>query len=163
PQHVTRLDVVMHSDPFDPASNATLAKIESWLATELPRSKVPMGWVESALFGPTVHSRDLAEVTETDRRRVNLLVLGGIVLILLVLIRSLWLAGYLLLTVLFSYFATLGATTVFTALYFGQPLGHLDWRVPFFLFTILIAVGEDYNILLVTRILQERDEHGTEE
>jgi RND superfamily putative drug exporter len=162
PQHVTRLDVVLRSDPFDGASIATLGTIEKWLAEELPRSQLPMGWVESALYGPTVHSRDLAVVTESDRRRVNLLVLGGIFLILLVLIRSLWLAGYLLLTVLFSYFATLGATTLFTMLCFGQPLGQLDWRVPFFLFTILIAVGEDYNILLVTRILQERRTHGNE-
>jgi len=162
PQHVTRLDVILRSDPFDGASIATLTTIEQWLAEELPRSPVAMGWVEPALYGPTVHSRDLAVVTESDRCRVNMLVLGGIFLILLVLIRSLWLAGYLLLTVLFSYFATLGATTLFTALFFGQPLGQLDWRVPFFLFTILIAVGEDYNILLVTRILQERRMHGRE-
>jgi RND superfamily putative drug exporter len=32
--------------------------------------------------------------------------------------------------------------------------------VPFFLFTILVAVGEDYNILLITRVLQERQLHG---
>src|SRR6516164_236290 len=36
----------------------------------------------------------------------------------------------------------------------------LDWRVPFFLFTILVAVGEDYNILLVCRALEERKRHG---
>jgi RND superfamily putative drug exporter len=35
--------------------------------------------------------------------------------------------------------------------------------VPFFLFTILVAVGEDYNILLITRMLQERKRHGTDE
>jgi RND superfamily putative drug exporter len=38
----------------------------------------------------------------------------------------------------------------------------VEWRVPFFLFTILVAVGEDYNILMVTRVLQERKRHGTE-
>jgi len=32
--------------------------------------------------------------------------------------------------------------------------------VPFFLFTILVAVGEDYNILLISRIMQERQRHG---
>jgi RND superfamily putative drug exporter len=153
----------LNSDPFDPASSRTLAQIEGWLRNDLPRSKVPMGWVDGETFGPTVHMRDLAQVTESDRRRVNLLVLGGIFLILIGLLRNFWVASYLLLTVLFSYAATLGATSLLAMFGFGQPLGQLDWRVPFFLFTILVAVGEDYNILLVTRILQERRLHGAAE
>jgi RND superfamily putative drug exporter len=39
----------------------------------------------------------------------------------------------------------------------------VEWRVPFFLFTILVAVGEDYNILMVTRALQEGKRHGPTE
>src|SRR5204862_5209957 len=42
----------------------------------------------------------------------------------------------------------------------GQPLASVDWRVPFFLFTILVAVGEDYNILLVSRALEEGKRFG---
>jgi RND superfamily putative drug exporter len=34
--------------------------------------------------------------------------------------------------------------------------------VPFFLFTILVAVGEDYNILLIMRALRERKRLGAE-
>jgi len=80
--------------------------------------------------------------------------------ILLVLVRQAWLAAYLLATVLFSYYATLGATALFAAAWTGQPFGQIEWRVPFFLFTILVAVGEDYNILMVTRAMQERKRHG---
>jgi RND superfamily putative drug exporter len=43
---------------------------------------------------------------------------------------------------------------------FGRPFGEVDWRVPFFLFVILVAVGEDYNILLISRMLQERKKHS---
>jgi len=80
-----------------------------------------------------------------------------------VLVRNLWLAAYLLVTVLASYFAALGGTIIAAELWTGHALQSVDWRVPFFLFTILIAVGEDYNILLVSRALQERKLFGAVE
>src|SRR5262249_987870 len=114
-------------------------------------------------YGVTVGARDMADVTEGDRARINVLVLLGIFLILLILVRRVELAAYLLATVLLSYFATLGATTLMAHWYSARPLGEVDWRVPFFLFTILVAVGEDYNILLISRALQERQKHGGRE
>ncbi|MGI8757616.1 MAG: MMPL family transporter, partial [Acidimicrobiales bacterium] len=154
-EYVTRLDVVLKSDPFDAASIQTLTEIETWLRTQSP------GGVERAeTYGVTVHSRDVEKVVEGDRTRVNGLVLAGVFLILLVLVRKPWLALYLLATVLLSYYATLGMTTLFATAWYGKPLGQIEWRVPFFLFTILVAVGEDYNILMVTRAIEERKRHG---
>jgi RND superfamily putative drug exporter len=67
---------------------------------------------------------------------------------------------YLLLSVLFSYYTTLGVT--FAVFYLLDPAGFsgIDWRVAIFLFTILIAVGEDYNIFLMTRVHEEQQRHG---
>jgi RND superfamily putative drug exporter len=161
PRHVTRLDVVLRTDPFDPRSVETLDRVQIWLRDYLPRT-VGAAALRAECYGVTVNARDLAEVTESDRLRINTLVLAGIFLILLVLVRRPWLAAYLLVTVLFSYFATLGATTLAAHWWNGRPLGEVDWRVPFFLFTILVAVGEDYNILLITRALQERKRHGAD-
>ena len=59
--------------------------------------------------------------------------------------------------------ATLGATALVGMWWSHRPLGVVDWRVPFFLFTILVAVGEDYNIFLITRVLEEKKKHGEEE
>ncbi len=160
PMHVTRLDVVLNTDPFDPLSVPTLDVIQAWLKLELPHRAKGLDGFQAETYGVTVGSRDLAVVTEHDRARINLLVLGGIFLILLLVVRKLWLAGYLLVTVLFSYYATLGATTLMATWCTGRTLGEVDWRVPFFLFTILVAVGEDYNILLITRALKERRRYG---
>jgi RND superfamily putative drug exporter len=163
PRYVTRLDVVFQTDPFDNASMQTVEEIQIWMNELLPQSARRVGEVQAECYGVTVCARDLAAITEADRIRVNTLVLGGILLILLVLVRRPWLAVYLLLTVLFSYYATLGATALVGTLWSSRPLGQVDWRVPFFLFTILIAVGEDYNIFLVTRVLEEKKRHGEEE
>ncbi|MFL5331262.1 MAG: MMPL family transporter [Gemmataceae bacterium] len=161
-RNVTRIDVVLKSDPFLPESIQTLTVLDHWLTNILPTQTAALGSVRTETFGVTVHTRDLATVIEHDRAKVNMLVLGGVFLILLVLVRQPWLAAYLLATVLFSYYATLGATTIFATLYTGKPLGVIEWRVPFFLFIILVAVGEDYNILMVTRALQERRRFGAE-
>ena len=162
PRHVTRIDLIMTSDPFDAASIATMRQLHSWVRDELPGVTL-MSDLQSEIFGVTANSHDLAEVTESDRARVNILILGGIFLILFLLVRRPGFALYLLATVLFSYFATLGATRLAGVLWTGHVLEFVDWRVPFFLFTILVAVGEDYNILLVSRALQERKEHGARE
>jgi RND superfamily putative drug exporter len=159
PRNVTRLDIVLDSDPFDAASVETLQLIQLWLKTELPRTTF-LGDVQSECFGVTSTAQDLAEVTESDRVRVNGFVLAAIFAILVVLVRRLWLAGYLLVTVLGSYYSALGATVLMGYVWTGQPLTHVDWRVPFFLFTILVAVGEDYNILLMSRAIEERKKYG---
>lgn len=159
PREVTRLDVVLRTDPFDPESVRTLEFLQAWLADRLPAEAADMGGVELHTYGITVSARDLAQVTEADRLRLNTLVLIGIFLILLALVRKLWLAAFLLGTVLLSYYTTLGATTLFATWYHGRPLLEVDWRVPFFLFVTLVAVGEDYNILLISRALDERKRH----
>jgi RND superfamily putative drug exporter len=159
-RYVTRLDVVLHTDPFDARSTRTLEVLELWLHDKLPEETAAVGPVQTACYGTTVGARDLAEVTESDRLRIDVPVLAAVFLILLVLVRQPVLAAYLLATVLLSYLAALGATTLVAHAWSGRPLGEVDWRVPFFLFTILVAVGEDYNILLITRALQERRRHG---
>lgn len=81
-------------------------------------------------------------------------------MILVILLKKIGLPVYLVLSVLYGYLVTLGVSyAVFWSL---DPQGFpgLDWAVPIFLFTILVAVGEDYNISLVSRIEEEQKTHG---
>jgi RND superfamily putative drug exporter len=160
PRSVARLDVVLRSDPFAPESLETLELIQTWLRNQLPRTAGAMGPVETECYGVTVNARDIAQVTEADRVRINWLVLAGVFVILLGLVHRPGMAAYLLATVLFTYYATLGATALVGTWVGGRVPGEVDWRVPFFLFTILVAVGEDYNILLIMRALRERKRLG---
>ena len=72
---------------------------------------------------------------------------------------------YLVATVVLGYLASLGLTDlVFHALHRGPtPWGGLDWTVGFFLFVILVAVGEDYNIFLMARVVEEERKYGVTE
>ncbi len=91
------------------------------------------------------------------------LVTIGVYVILLALLRRPAICLYLIATVVLGYLASLGLTDLlFRACTTDRRRGAgLDWTVAFFLFVILVAVGEDYNIFLMARVIEEERTHGT--
>ena len=112
------------------------------------------------LIGATPSIRDLKLVTDRDQIRIDLLVVIVVFIILVIVLRQIGISFYLIMTVLFGYFVTLGATWGFFWMMTPSDFAGLDWKVPIFLFTLLIAIGEDYNIFLMTRIHEEQPTHG---
>jgi RND superfamily putative drug exporter len=153
----TRLDLILQDGPFSQQSLNYLNRIEQTLREDL--SEDASGG-QLYFVGTTASVRDLQTVTQGDRQRIEILVLSSVFLVLVVLLRRLIVPVYLLLSVLFSYFVTLGAA--FAVFWLLDPANFtgLDWQVALFLFTILIAVGADYNIFLVTRIDEEERQFG---
>jgi RND superfamily putative drug exporter len=95
---------------------------------------------------------DLRAVTQKDFHRVAALALAVILLIVLALLRDWLLALFMVAATVLSYLATLGLTDlVFSML--GR--GGLDWKIEVFLFIVMVAVGQDYNIFFAVRLAQE--------
>jgi RND superfamily putative drug exporter len=153
----TRIDVIPVEDPFSRDSIAQFNEFQRKFAEALPEG---LQGAEVSFVGATASVADLKTVTDRDTIRIDILVLAGVFLILVALLRRPMISMYLIVSVFFSYLATLGLT--FAVFWAMDPAGFsgLDWKVPIFLFTILIAVGEDYNIFLITRIDEESEKHG---
>jgi putative drug exporter of the RND superfamily len=154
---VTQVQLVLTQNPLGRASIKLLDKLEEAMKSALPPE---LKQAEILYLGQTSSIRDLNTLMSQDQMRIEILVIGAVFLILIVLLRRPVVSLYLIVSVLLSFYTTLGATVaVFWAL---DPPGFtgLDWKVPIFLFTILVAVGEDYNIFLMTRIHEEQETHG---
>jgi putative drug exporter of the RND superfamily len=156
-RHVTRIDIVSKLDPLSRSSIENLRKLEQVVQTQLPPQLQDS---ELNFIGSMASLRDLQDVTTSDMRRIEVAVPIVVFVILIILLREFVSSLYLIATVIFSYLATLGVT--FAVFWLLDPAGFsgLDWKVPIFLFTILVAVGEDYNIFLMTRVHEEREAHG---
>jgi RND superfamily putative drug exporter len=163
-QHITRIDVIFKTSPFAAASLVTLDKVRDVVATATANGG-PLADLEPGdvgYTGTTALIHDLKNVTIADQRRMYVLVTGGVYLILVILLRRPGICLYLIATVILGYLASLGMTELmFQWLHTGpDPWAGLDWKVGFFLFVILVAVGEDYNIFLMARVLEEEKKYG---
>ncbi len=151
--------LIFKNDPFSRTSIADYRNLRDRLHDHLPE-----GLKDANLYfvGSIPQISDLKEVTDSDQIRIDALVLGGVYVILVLLLKRPGVCAYLMFTVFYSYLATLGFTYLVFWLTAANPseFAGLDWKVPMFLFTILIAVGEDYNIFLMARIEEEQKVYG---
>jgi putative drug exporter of the RND superfamily len=163
--HITRLDIVFKTDPFSESSLVILHDVSTTLQRATEASQPLHGASAIGLAGSTSEVNDLKRVTTSDQHRMYVLVTLGVYTVLVALLRRPGISLYLLATVVLGYLASLGATDlVFRALHQGPgPWEGLDWTVSFFLFVILVAVGEDFNILLMARVVEEERTHGVVE
>lgn len=156
--HVTSMDIVLTTNPFSIDSIHALDKLTAAIQQSLPSDQP--GNTSIAFVGPTASVRDVSTISRSDQERIYVIVVAGVFAILVALLRAVFLSLYLMVTVLLSYLATLGVTWLLFYSLDPQGFVGLDWTVPLFLFVVLIAVGEDYNIFLVTRIHEEQKRHG---
>ena len=159
---ITRFEVLFETDPFSESSLHALERIGDVVrAATAPREPLE-GTTAIGIAGSSSMVHDLKRVTKHDQQQMYVLVTLGVYAILVILLRRPGICLYLIFTVVLGYLASLGLTDlVFHALYRGAtPWGGLDWTVGFFLFVILVAVGEDYNIFLMARVIEEERTYG---
>lgn len=159
---VARLDVIFPYDPFSIESIRLLDALEVYLnewAAQNPE------WKGAAFYftGTTPGIRDLRAVTLSDQKVIQQLVPIAVLFVLVLILRRPLLSVFLVLSVIWGYYVTLGVTELLFAWLHGVTYHGLDWKLPTFLFVILVAVGEDYNIYLVTRVVEEQARFGFEE
>ncbi len=125
-----------------PAVRTAVAQVASRIGAE-----------ENGIFGILPFAYDVQNISNTDLVHIIPVVAVLIALLLALVLRSLVAPFYLVVSVVLSYLATLGLVSVVFVHILGQD--GINFLLPFLLFVFLMALGSDYNILMMTRIREE--------
>lgn len=136
----------------DPGSTQALQAIPD-IRQAVSQVAQAVGATDSGVSGQAAVAYDVSNASDTDLVHIVPVVLLLIAILLGLVMRSLIAPLYLVISVVFSFGASLGiAVLIFMRI--GGDAG-LDFVLPFLMFIFLMALGEDYNILVMSRIREE--------
>jgi putative drug exporter of the RND superfamily len=148
---IAKINIVLSDDPYSATALDTVTRIRKAIAVSVAAD----GLTGSAAYvgGQSAVQTDIMSVNDSDFLKVVGLAILGILIVIAILLRSLLAPLYMVGTVLLNYGTTLGLTTwIFLDL---MKEGSLIYMIPLFIFVILVALGADYNIFLMSRIREE--------
>ena len=142
---ITQIDVTIDAEPQSAEEFAVIQALRDKVAT--------VDGADALVGGLSATAYDVQQNYDRDQTLIIPLILALVFIVLLVLLRSIVAPVLLLLTVVASYFASLGAGWLLFTQVFGFPA--LAQSTFLYSFLFLVALGVDYNIFLVTRAQEE--------
>jgi putative drug exporter of the RND superfamily len=109
--------------------------------------------VTARITGENAESADIRALIRSDQVQSWYVVPIGVFLVLILTLRDPLACLNLVATMVLTYAFALGATHLLFVTMLGAS--GIDWKVPYFLFVILVAVGVDYNVFLMARLREE--------
>jgi RND superfamily putative drug exporter len=152
--HSARYLVQTKLNPFSVAAMDQVNEITDTAHQAQPNTSLADAKV--SLAGISVGLRDTRDYYNNDFRFIIIATIVIVFMILIALLRAIVAPLYLILSVVISYLSALGIGVIAFQFILGQEL---HWSVPGLTFIILVAVGADYNLLLISRIRDESP-HG---
>ena len=136
----------------DPGSDAALRQVPAIRAAVAAVAR-DTGASAYGVAGQAPATYDMSRVSDHDLLRIVPVAIIVIALLLALVMRSLVAPVYLIASVALSYLAAFGLSVLLFQDAAGG--GGLPYFIPFLMFLFLLALGEDYNILVMTRIREE--------
>ncbi|WP_374198823.1 RND family transporter [Mycobacterium sp. MYCO198283] len=152
--HGVRYLVQTELNPFSTAAMDQVDAVVAAARSAQPNTALADASVSMAGFPATL--RDMRNFYYHDLTLIVAVTVLVVLLILVLLLRAVVAPLYLIGSVIISYLSALGIGVLFFQYVLGDEL---SWSVPGMTFIVLVAVGADYNLLLISRIRDESP-HG---
>ncbi|MFG3582238.1 MMPL family transporter [Micromonospora chersina] len=148
---VARVNLLLNENPV---SNEAITLVRDDLRDAVHEAAPP--GTKALVGGTTAIFADINSANNRDLSVILPVAAGLIALILALLLRSLVAPIYLVIAVLLNFAATLGATVyLFQGL---QDKPGVTFQLPIILYLFVVAIGTDYNILMIARLREEARE-----
>lgn len=148
--HSVRYFVQTKLNPFSTEAMNQVNAITAAARSAQPNTALSDATVSMA--GYTVGLKDTRDYYEHDIRFIIAVTLLVVFVTLIALLRAIVAPVYLVASVVISYLSAVGIGVLVFQYLLGQQL---HWSVPPLAFVVLVAVGADYNMLLVSRMREE--------
>ncbi|MBO9599326.1 MAG: MMPL family transporter, partial [Cohnella sp.] len=152
----TKIDIVMNTNPFATETMDNVDRLSAVLRDSLELSVIPEPQVYAS--GASAKYNELRGISYADFVRTASLVLLGIAIVLIALLRSIIATLYVLAALVFNYLLTMGLLEFLYVRMLG--FDGLSWTVSFFIFMVVVALGVDYSIFLMSRYKEESRQGG---
>jgi RND superfamily putative drug exporter len=136
----------------DPSTTAAMNAIPA-VRAEAATVMRSIGAADYGVGGQAPAIYDISSISNSDLAHVIPIAIVVIGILLALVMRSLVAPLYLIVSVGLSYLAALGLSVLVFVKIAGD--GGLVFFLPFLMFIFLLALGEDYNILVMSRIREE--------
>lgn len=155
--HTVRYLIQTALNPFGIPAMDQVNEITRVARHAQPNTELADASISMAGF-PAVN-RDLRDYYDHDLHLIIVATLIVVFLILVVLLRAIVAPLHLIVSVVISYLSALGVGVIAFQVIGGQQL---SWSVSGMAFIVLVAVGADYNMLLISRVRDESPHNVSE-
>ncbi|PEE40280.1 hypothetical protein CN271_22100 [Bacillus cereus] len=153
-KQIQMYEVSLAENPYSIEALDQIPKLKSNVEKVLKDAGISNAEEQLWIGGETASLYDTKQITERDESVIIPVMISIIALLLLVYLRSVVAMIYLIVTVVLSFFSALGAGWIL--LHYGMGAPAIQGAIPLYAFVFLVALGEDYNIFMVSEIWKNR-------
>jgi RND superfamily putative drug exporter len=147
----TLVTVVLKDEPQKASAVNFMATLREHLASA--KADLPvMGSSSILVGGSTAILYDMSLTTSEQFTNIEILVVVGIFIVLMIVLGSILLPAFAVVSIAMSISWAFAATTLLFGYGMGRPI---LWIIPLILFVMLMGIGMDYNVFILTRIREE--------
>ncbi|MDM5231388.1 MMPL family transporter [Lysinibacillus pakistanensis] len=152
--HIQLYELTLNINPYAKEALAHIPELKAEVGKMLETEGIKEADQHLWIGGETASQYNTQQITVRDETVIMPTMIALIALLLFIYLRSLTATVYLLATVIISYFGALGAGWLILHHVMGAEA--ISGAIPLYAFVFLVALGEDYNIFMISEIWKKR-------